>query len=112
MFDWPLAIQTSPTSTFFNSILFVPSMESVCGPPAERGFSSTCHLPSLAVASTDWFPNVYLDLFVGCGRAPDFDRLVALQHHVIGEESMGFDFAAGGGRPNEYASRENNYRGK
>src|SRR5687768_5115619 len=53
MFDWPEAIQTSPTSTSARRISFFPFTISSCGPPAAGVASFTCHLPSapaLAVA--------------------------------------------------------------
>ena len=50
MFDWPLQIQTSPTRTFFSSILFLPSTINMSGPPAFWTGSFTFHFPSLAVA--------------------------------------------------------------
>src|SRR2546421_169257 len=50
IFDCPLQTHTSPTSTFFNSILFFPCTTKVSGPPAFNLPSFNVHLPSLAFA--------------------------------------------------------------
>ncbi len=51
MFDWPVQIHTSPTSTFFSVIVLVPAMVSSKGPPALSWFKSTRHLPSLSASA-------------------------------------------------------------
>src|SRR5947207_12780562 len=46
MLDWPLQIQTSPTSTSRSVIEFRPATVTSCGPPALSGSSLTDHVPS------------------------------------------------------------------
>ena len=45
MFDCPEPTHTSPTTTFFNVMVFLPDTDSSTGPPAFIGASSIFHLP-------------------------------------------------------------------
>ena len=87
MFDWPEQIQTSPTSTFFSVIVFLPETVSVWGPPTGKGSSLTVHLPVLAsgVAVLRLIADLHGDLLVRIGPAPDGHGHVALQDGVVGK---------------------------
>src|SRR5688572_30692695 len=52
MLDCPLAIHTSPTSTFFSEMLFLPVTFSSSGPPASSLSSFTIQVPRLAFVET------------------------------------------------------------
>src|SRR6516162_10680595 len=51
MFDWPEHNQTSPTNISCNTILFLPVISIVYGPPAFVGANCNIHLPSLSVVA-------------------------------------------------------------
>ena len=87
MFDWPEQIQTSPTSTSSNVIVFLPLTVSVCGPPAASGSSVTCHLPFVVgLGGLPLAGDRDGDLLARVGPAPDAVLLPLLEDHVVGED--------------------------
>ena len=87
MFDWPEQIQTSPTSTSSNLRVFLPSMVSVCGPPAGIGIEHD--LPGAVGAGLGRVAlpaDLDRDILARLGPAPDPIFLIALQDHVRSED--------------------------
>ena len=58
MLDWPLQIQTSPTSTSRTVMEFRPATTSSCGPPAFKGSSLSDHFPSGPALAVFFWPAI------------------------------------------------------
>jgi hypothetical protein len=58
MFDCPLQIHTSPISTLVQTILFLPEIARVNGPPAFIGCNRASQLPSDAAWVTTLWPSI------------------------------------------------------
>ena len=85
MFDWPEQSQTSPIRTSDNVRLFFPWTSSFRGPPASRAGSSDHPLAVVSGGHRDWggIPQLNPYSFAVVGPAPDRNRQLPLQDHVV-----------------------------